>query len=98
MAAWLGVVPRQCQSGTAVRKASRIGPAAPALRPKLYFPALTARRHDPRSKALAERLRPAGKTPMQLVFAVLHKLVRTAFGLLKSTAADIPNHTLCQTT
>lgn len=98
VAAWLGVVPRQCQSGTSVRKASRIGHAAPALRPKLYFPALTAMRHDPRCKALAERLRAAGKTPMQIVFAVLHKLVRTAFGLLKSSADYNPNHTLFSTT
>src|SRR6185295_3316420 len=79
VAAWLGVVPRQCQSGTSVRKASRIGHAAPQLRHKLYFPALTAMRHDPRSKAFAARLRAAGKTPMSIVFAVLHKLVRTAF-------------------
>jgi len=98
VAAWLGVVPRQCQSGTSVRKASRIGHAAPELRSKLYFPALTAIRHDPRSKAFAERLRAAGKTPMAIVFAVLHKLVRTAFALLKSTAEYNPNHTLFSTT
>lgn len=98
VAAWLGVVPRQCQSGTSVRQASRIGHAAPELRSKLYFPALTALRHDPRSKAFAERLRTAGKTPMAIVFAVLHKLVRTAFALLKSTADYNPNHTLFSTT
>ena len=94
VAAWLGVVPRQCQSGTSVRKASRIGHAAPELRTKLYFPAITAMRHDPRSKAFAERLRTAGKTPMAIVFAVLHKIVRTAFALLQSKADYNPNHTL----
>ena len=86
VAAWLGVVPRQCQSGASVRKASRIGHAAPELRAKLYFPALTALRHDPRAKAFAGRLRAAGKTPMAIVFAVLHKMVRTAFALLQSKA------------
>lgn len=98
VAAWLGVVPRQCQSGTSVRKSSRIGHAAPALRPKLYFPALTALRYDPRSKAFAERLSAAGKTPMQILFAVMHKLVRTAFALLKSKADYNPTHTLFSTT
>jgi transposase len=98
VAAWLGVVPRQCQSGTSVRKASRIGQAAPELRSKLYFPALTAMRHDPRSRAFAERLRAAGKTPMAIVFAVLHKLVRTAFALLKSSADYHPDHSLFSTT
>ena len=98
VAAWLGVVPRQCQSGTSVRKASRIGHAAPELRSKLYFPAITAMRHDPRSKAFAERLRAAGKTPMAIVFAVLHKMVRTACALLQSKADYNPNHTLFSTT
>lgn len=98
VAAWLGLVPRQSQSGTSVHKASRIGHAAPLLRDKLYFPALTAMRHDPRSIVFAQRLRVAGKTPMQIIFAVLHKLVRTAFALLKSSAAYNPNHVLFQTT
>jgi transposase len=81
-----------------VQKASRIGHAAPELRDKLYFPAVTALRRDPRSKAFAERLRAAGKTPMQIIFALLHKLVRTAFALLKSSATYNPNHALFQTT
>ena len=94
VAAWLGVVPRQCQSGTSVRKASRIGQAAPELRHKLYFPALSAMQHDPRSKAFADHLRSAGKSSMAILFAVLHKLVRTAFAMLKSHSAYDPNHTL----
>jgi transposase len=98
VAAWLGLTPRQCQSGTSVQKASRIGHAAPQLRDKLYFPAVTALRCDPRSKAFAQRLRAAGKTPMQIVFAVLHKLIRTAFALLKSAADYNPSHALFQTT
>lgn len=94
IAAWLGVVPRQCQSGTSVRKTSRIGHAAPLLRSRLYFPALTAMRHDPRSKAFAEKLRAAGKTPKSILFAVLHKLIRTAFALLQSSSTYDPNHSL----
>ena len=77
-----------------MRKASRIGHAAPLLRSRLYFPALTAMRHDPRSKAFAEKLRAAGKPPKSILFAVLHKLIRTAFALLKSSSACDPNHSL----
>jgi transposase len=87
VAGWLGVVPRQVQSGTSVRQGAHIGHEAPDLRHQLYFPALTAVRHDPRCRIFAERLRAAGKPPKSIVLAVLHKLVRTAFALLK-TGAD----------
>ena len=91
-ASWLAVVPRQFQSGSSVRKASRIGHAAPSLRGKLYFAAITAMRWDPRSMAFAQRLREAGKSKMSIIFAVLHKLVRTAFVLLKNHATYQPDH------
>jgi transposase len=94
VSAWLGVSPGQCRSGTSVRKPSRIGCAAPALRHKLYFPALTAMRHDPRSKLFAERLRANGKSPMAILFAVLHKLIRSAFAMLKSSSSYNPLHCL----
>ena len=94
VAAWLGVVPRRFESGSSVRKGSRIGHAAPCLRHKLYFPAITAMRFDARSKAFAERLRAAGKAKMSIIFAVLHKLVRTAFALLKTGAEYQPDHAL----
>lgn len=92
IAAWLGVVPRQYQSGSSVRKASRIGREAPHLRFKLYFPAITAMRFDPRCKAFASRLRAAGKAPLSVVFAVLHKLIRMAFAMLKTGSEYQPDH------
>lgn len=92
VAAWLGVVPRQVQSGTSVRKGAHVGHEAPSLRSKLYFPALTALRYDPRSRAFAERLRAAGKPPKSIILAVLHKLVRTAFALLKTGSTYQPEH------
>jgi transposase len=94
VAAWLGVVPRQVQSGTSVRQGAHVGHEAPALRSALYFPALTALRHDPRSRAFAERLRAAGKPPKSIILAVLHKLIRTAFALLKTGADYQPAHRL----
>jgi transposase len=92
VAAWLSVVPQQCTSGTSVRNGSHLGFPGPSLRAKLYFPAICAMRCDARSKAFAERLRAAGKAKMSIVFAVLHKLVRTAFALLKTGAEYQPEH------
>ena len=51
-------------------------------------------RPDPRSKAFAEKLRAAGKPPKSILFAVLHKLIRTAFALLKPPSSYDPNHSL----
>jgi len=92
VAAWLGVVPRQAESGTSVRKGSHVGHEAPWLRPKLYFPAITAMRCDPRAQALAQRLRALGHTTMSIVVAVMHQLIRTAFGLLKHGTTYDPAH------
>jgi transposase len=92
VAAWLGVVPRQHESGTSVRKPSRVGHEAPWLRAKLYFPAVTAMRCDPRCMALANRLRVLGHSGISIVLAVLHKLIRTAFGVLKHGTTYDPNH------
>ena len=91
VAAWLGVIPRRVQSGTSVRQAAHVGHEAPALRSKLYFPALTAMRCDPRCQAFAQRLRAAGKPPKSVILAVLHKLIRSAFALLKNHATYEPD-------
>ena len=92
VAAWLGVVPRQNLSGTSVRGGGHVGHEAPWLRAKLYFPAVTAMRCDPRCMALANRMRVLGHGGMSIVLAVLHKLIRTAFGLLKHGTTYDPNH------
>ena len=92
VSAWLRVIPQQFTSGSSIRKPSLIGHGAPSLRSKLYFAAVTAVRCDPRSMALAERLRASGHSKMSIIFAVLHKLVRTAFAILKTGASYQPDH------
>jgi transposase len=90
--AWLRVVPQQCLSGTSGRKPSKIGHDAPSLRSKLYFAAVTALRCSPRFQALAERLQATGHCKMSILMAVLHKLVRTAFAILRSGQPYQPDH------
>jgi transposase len=92
VAAWLGVVPRIQHSGTSVRKPAHVGHEAPWLRAKLYFPAVTAMRCDPRCQQLAARLHAAGKPTMSIILAVLHKLIRTAFAILKDRTNYDPAH------
>jgi transposase len=91
-AAWTGVAPRLSESGT-LRKPSRIGPAGNRyLRKALYFPAITARTHNPRFKVFADRLAAKGMSKMAVIMAVLHKMVRTAFAILKNQSSYDPSH------
>jgi transposase len=53
----------------------------------LYFPAITAKRHNEIIKEFAERLHKRGKTPMQIVCAAMRKLLHIAFGVLKHKRA-----------
>jgi len=92
-AAWVGVTPRQHQSGTSVQRPARIGPDGQRhLRSALYLPAVVARHKNPRLKVFADRLEANGKAKMAVVLAVLHKLIRTAFAILKHQTSYDPNH------
>lgn len=83
LAAWPGLTPCNWESGT-LRKAATIGHAAPHLRHLLYFPAITAMRCNMHVRPFIERLRAAGKAKLSIAFAVLHKLIRAAFSMLKN--------------
>jgi transposase len=86
-AAFAGVVPRVCESGTLKSRGRlvKIGPGR--LRKVLYFPALAALRFNPTLRALQTRLRAAGKPKMVIVGAAMRKLIHLAFGVLKSGRA-----------
>jgi transposase len=91
-AAWAGLTPRLNESGTR-RKPSKIGPDGNhLLRKALYFPALSAMRHSPRFKTFAQRLAERGKSKMEVIIAVAHKLLRTAFAILKNQSTYDPTH------
>ena len=94
MAAYLGVVPIQSQSGTSVNKPPRMSKVGPAhLRAKLYMPAVVALRRTLDAKALYERLVAAGKAKKAALGAVMRKLVHIAFGVLKHQQAYVPQGT-----
>lgn len=92
-AAWLSVTPRVRQSGSSVRSTAPAGADGNRhLRRALFMAALTARRRNPRLKTFADRLAAAGKSKMTVLFAVLHKLLKTSFAILKSRSPYDPNH------
>lgn len=57
----------------------------------IYFPALSAILHCPQIQVFRERLLDKGKTKMQVVGAVMHKLIRVVYGVLKSQQPFDPN-------
>lgn len=92
-AASLAVTPRVRQSGSCLRSTAPVGTEGNRhLRKVLFMAALVARRHNPRLKAFADRLATAGKSKMAVLIAVLHKLVKISFILLKNHSSYDPLH------
>lgn len=83
-AKFLGVVPNDEQSGKTSRKGGIGKTAYPLVRAKLYVAAGSAIRCNQTCKELYDRLRANGKPVKVARIAVVHKLIRIAFGLIKS--------------
>lgn len=82
-AAYVGVTPRRNESGAIVRRSclSRQGKAS--VRPGPYLAARNAFRFNAPCRELAQRLLAKGMTKKAVGVAVMHKLLRIAFGVLK---------------
>jgi transposase len=90
-AAFLGLVPVKCESGTSVRGRTRLSKAGnPRVRASLYMAAVVAKKINPDIKALYDRLCAQGKTKMSALGACMRKLVHLCFGVLKSERDYIP--------
>ena len=90
--AFIGLNPRQHQSGKkrTTHGISRMGRAS--LRAALYMPAVVAKRCNPLLKIWAEQLSQRGLTGKQVIVAVMRKLVHLAYGILKSGRAFDPHY------
>jgi transposase len=92
-AAWLAVTPRIRQSGTSMRSTAPLGHDGNRyLRRVLYMASVVARHHNPRLKTFADRLIQNGKSKLAVLFAVLHKLIKIAFSILKNHSSYDPLH------
>lgn len=84
LAAHAGVTPCERESGTSVHGRPHMGKIGhPELRRALYMPSLSAR-NGPGFASWVRKLRAAGKPERLILGAVMHRLVRIAYGVLKS--------------
>lgn len=83
LAAYIGISPKQYQSGKCNGKTrlSKCGNAQ--LRKALYMPSLVAKNQNLHLKEFCERLEKNGLKPKQIVCAVMRKLIHIIFGMLK---------------
>ena len=85
LAAYLGLVPVERQSGSSVLGRAKLSKAGPArIRAVLYMAAVTATRCNPHVKAVYDRLLARGKSKMSALGAAMRKLVHLCFGVLKT--------------
>lgn len=91
VAAQAGVTPGRRQSGNSLNwtRLSKIGNGR--IRKALYFPAMSAMKHNEIIKTFASRLSQNGKAPMQVICAAMRKLLHIAFGVLKNNHPFDPN-------
>ena len=83
-AAYIGITPKQNQSGTFFGKTtiSRLGDSR--LRKSLYMAALVAKNFNKGLTNFVSRLQQKGKNPKTIICAVMRKLAHIIFGVLKS--------------
>lgn len=93
-ASFIGICPRIVESGSSVRpraSMSKVGSAA--LRSLLFMAATVAMRHNDACKALAQRLGERGKAHKQICVAVINKLLKQVFALVKSGQPFLTGYT-----
>ncbi len=92
LVALAGLYPREFTSGVSVRKRSRLAKAGKAsVRAALYMCAMSAIQADPHIKTFASRLETNGKEPMQIIVAVMRKLLMTVRAVVVSETDYDPN-------
>jgi transposase len=85
LASFIGLAPREIQSGTSVRSRAKMSKTgSTSLRKAFFMPALVALRYNPVLIELKARLTAAGKSKMLIVGAAMRKLVHIIFGVLKN--------------
>lgn len=83
--AFAGLNPRQQQSGQSARGYTPISKQGRAtIRAALYLPALVAKNQATCLRPLVERWQQSGLCPMEIVVAMMQKLLHLIYGVLKS--------------
>jgi transposase len=83
--AFAGLSTKRTQSGTSVKGQERLSKVGNSIiRKALYLPAIVAMKHNPFMKSFATRLLALGKKKMVIIGAVMRKLLRMIFAVVKS--------------
>ena len=93
LAAYLGLVPVERQSGSSLMGRARLSKAGPArVRAVLFMAAIVAKQYNPHVKALYDRLIAKGKSKVSALGAAMRKLVHLCFGVLKTQTSYQANY------
>ena len=63
-----------------------------SIRAALYMPAIVAKNHNPILRAHAERLAARGLCEMEIIVALMRKLLHLIYGILKSRQPFDPHY------
>lgn len=95
--AFAGICPSPYESGTSVKGSGRISKRGNSFaRKTLYMASLSAIQYNPFIKQQYERLVKNGKSKKQALIAAANKILRQAFGVLKSRRAFDRNYMVLQ--
>lgn len=95
LVALAGLFPKEFSSGTSVHKKPRLAKGGGGrVRQMLYMCAMSAKKHNPHLKRFAQRLEKNGKTPMQILGALMRKLLLMVRAVVVSAQAYDPEHGL----
>lgn len=93
LVAYVGLAPHLHRSGTSVQGPSPLAKAGHAsIRKALYFPAMSAARHNPAIRTLYQRLLAHGKPKMVALVAAMRKLLHQIYAVLRSAQPFDPAH------
>ena len=88
-----GLAPTQYSSGSSIQGKPRIYKrGGKNIRDVLYMCAMNAMKTNPACKSLYERLRANGKTGKQALVAVMNKLLKQVFAVVKNNSLYQPNY------
>ena len=87
-AAFIGITPAVFESGSSVKKRSKISKiGAKYVRSTLYMSAVSTKNHNKHFSDFVQRLEKKGKQPKVIFCAVMRKLMHIFFGMLKNNSA-----------
>lgn len=92
LAAFAGLTPKHYSSGISINKQTRISKiGSKTLRQALYFPAISAKKHNPAFKNFINKMKNKGKKAKVIVVAIMRKLLHMIFGIIKNKNQFDPN-------